>query len=158
MTDWDDDILGGEKTDDGIIELMDIVNDDPEDISEDNIIELTDIVKKEDTDFNPDVAREEGIEVEEDLELDNEVFADKGLELEISDKDIPVEQEKNILPDRDLSVTQEQMEAALERVIEKKFADKIETILFEVMEKVIEKEIAEIKESLQKDLDHIGNV
>ena len=158
MTDWDDDILGGEKTDDGIIELMDIVNDDPEDISEDNIIELTDIVKKEDTDFNPDVAREEGIEVEEDLELDNEVFADKGLELEMFDKDIPVEQEKNILSDRDLSVTQEQMEAALERVIEKKFADKIETILFEVMEKVIEKEIAEIKESLQKDLDHIGNV
>ena len=45
----------------------------------------------------------------------------------------------------------------MERVVEKKFADKIETILFEVMEKVIEKEIKEIKESLQKDLDQIGN-
>ena len=42
----------------------------------------------------------------------------------------------------------EQVEVALERVIEKKFADKIEGILFEVMEKVIEKEITEIRESL----------
>lgn len=53
--------------------------------------------------------------------------------------------------------TREQMDAALERVIEKKFAGKIEKILFEVMEKVIEKEIADIRERLQKDLDQLGN-
>lgn len=53
--------------------------------------------------------------------------------------------------------TQEQVDAALERVIEKKFAGKIEKILFEVMEKVIEKEIADIRERLQKDLDKLGN-
>ena len=54
-------------------------------------------------------------------------------------------------------MSQEQVEAALELVIEKKFADKIEIILHEVTEKVIEKEIVEIKKSLQKDLDQMGN-
>ena len=55
-------------------------------------------------------------------------------------------------------IRMEDLEAALERVIEAKFSDKIESILFEVMERVIEKEIAQIKESLQKDLDQIGNI
>ena len=63
---------------------------------------------------------------------------------------------KTALPD-DLNIDQEQIEAVLERIIEKKFADKIESVLFEVMENVIEKQIIEIKESLQKDLDQIGN-
>ena len=53
----------------------------------------------------------------------------------------------------DFNIDQEQIEAILERIIEKKFADKIESILFEVMESVIEKKIVEIKESLQKDLE-----
>ncbi|PIE61600.1 MAG: hypothetical protein CSA29_02470 [Desulfobacterales bacterium] len=54
------------------------------------------------------------------------------------------------------SVSHTEFEAALERVIEKKFSQTIETILFELTEKVIEKEIADIKASLQKDLDDIG--
>ncbi len=54
------------------------------------------------------------------------------------------------------SVSRADVEAALERVIEKKFSQTIEPILFEVMEKVIGKEIADIKASLQKDLDDIG--
>ncbi len=53
-------------------------------------------------------------------------------------------------------VSLDMVEKALENVIEKKFAGKIESILFEVMEKVIEKEIKEIKDSLQKDLDRIS--
>jgi citrate lyase gamma subunit len=56
-----------------------------------------------------------------------------------------------------IDLSREQMEAALERMIEKKFGDRVETILFEVLERVIEREIAGIKDSLQKDLDHIGN-
>ncbi len=56
------------------------------------------------------------------------------------------------------TLTREQLDAALERVIEKKFAGTIEKILFEVMEKVIEKEIADIRERLQKDLDDLGSV
>ncbi len=57
----------------------------------------------------------------------------------------------------DSSISQEQVDAALERVIEKKFAEKIEKILFEVMERVIEKEVVDLKARLQKDLDEIGN-
>jgi len=57
----------------------------------------------------------------------------------------------------DSSISQEQLDAALERVIEKKFAGKIEKILFEVMERVIEKEVVDLKARLQKDLDEIGN-
>lgn len=53
-------------------------------------------------------------------------------------------------------VTSEKLEAALENVIEKKFSGHIEKILFEVMEKVIEKEIADIRQRLKKDLDDIG--
>ena len=51
------------------------------------------------------------------------------------------------------NIDQEQIEAILERIIEEKFAGKIESILFEVIEKVIEKQIVEIKENLQKDLE-----
>ena len=57
--------------------------------------------------------------------------------------------------DLDIVVDREQIETILEQIIEKKFADKIESILFEVMEKVIEKQIIEIKESLQKNLEQI---
>ena len=60
------------------------------------------------------------------------------------------------MPD-EIKIDQAQIEVILERIIEKKFADKIESILFEVMENVIEKQIIEIKESLQKDLEQIGN-
>ncbi len=54
-------------------------------------------------------------------------------------------------------LTSEQLEAALEKVIEKQFADKIQAILFQVVERVIEREITGIRESLQKDLDQIEN-
>ncbi|MEE4364592.1 MAG: hypothetical protein V2J08_11700 [Desulfotignum sp.] len=54
------------------------------------------------------------------------------------------------------AVSQQQVEAALERIIEKKFSEKIDIILFDVMERVISREIREIRENLQKDLDQIG--
>jgi hypothetical protein len=128
LTDWDDDILGEDETDEGIIELTSIVENE---VDDETIIELTDIVEEDAPGLSIEITTEDQIEVEEKIEV----------------AAIP-----------DLSVTQEQVEAALERVIEKKFADKIEAILFEKMEKVIEREIADIKNRLQKDLDQIGNV
>ena len=53
------------------------------------------------------------------------------------------------------AVSEEEVMAALEAVIEKKFSQKIEAMLTDVMEKVISKEVAEIRENLQKDLDQI---
>ena len=61
------------------------------------------------------------------------------------------------VPESMTNMSQEMLEAALERVIEKKFSETIEKILFEVSERVIQKEIADIKASLQSDLDKIGN-
>ncbi|MCG8568462.1 MAG: hypothetical protein MI747_25610 [Desulfobacterales bacterium] len=55
-----------------------------------------------------------------------------------------------------LDISEEQVMAALERYIEKRFSDQIETALLEIMEKVISKEITEIRENLQRDLDQIG--
>jgi len=48
------------------------------------------------------------------------------------------------------------IEAILEKLIEKKFSGIIEKILFEVTEKVVKREIEDIKAGLKKDLDDIG--
>lgn len=184
MTDWDDDILSESETDGNIIELTDIVERGTVPETED-VIELTDIVKEADTDLNLDIVRiesdnaeedfeveedlgverdlgaEEDLETEEDFEIEEETSFNKELELEMEEvpmADLPDDLEENAVLTQEIALSSEQIEAALERVIEKKFANKIETILFEVLEKVIEREIAEIRESLQKDLDQIGNV
>ena len=89
------------------------------------------------------------------------------MEIENFDEDFDFVENTDMLSDTGSSggdsegfpaLTSEQVEAALEKVIEKQFAGKIQTILFQVMEKVIEREIAGIRDSLQKDLDQIGTV
>ena len=164
MTDWDDDILGEDETDDYIIELTDIINEDSGDAIEEEVIELMDIVTDDSGDATEeavteltDIIEDETIDFDLDIETEE---SDEGLEFKVDDSAGYDSLEPEELTESlgALSVTQEQIEAALERVIEKKFTDKIEIILFEVMEKVIEKEIVEIRESLQKDLAQIGNV
>ncbi|MBU1342875.1 MAG: hypothetical protein KKE44_05545 [Proteobacteria bacterium] len=137
-----------------------------------DVIELTDIVEEENIgldldsvedgniNFDLDIVQEESFEVEETLEPKADISFNEGLELGIEDTpdDDLVETEETVAAAGELDVSQEQIEAALERVIEKKFGERIEILLFEVIEKVIEKEIVEIRESLQKDLDQIGNV
>ncbi len=163
MTDYDDDMLSDE-TDDSIIELTDIVKDGSGHATQEDIIELTDIVENGDIDLDPDGIKKDSFKLEENFEIEDEISFNDDLELEMGDPtdadpigDDSFESEEFTESAADLNVSQEQVAAALERVIEKKFADKIETILFEAMEKVIEKEIAGIKESLQKNLDQIGN-
>ena len=90
-------------------------------------------------------------------ELEEE-FSELELDLETESSDEEVSNENEVEAIQGLNVTQEQVEAALERVIEKTFADKIEAILFEKMVTVVEREIADIKDRLQKDLDQIGDV
>ncbi|MCP4721959.1 MAG: hypothetical protein GY860_21065 [Desulfobacteraceae bacterium] len=75
--------------------------------------------------------------------------------IELTDVNTQIEEIKE--NDLEPSITREQVDSALERVIEKKFAAKIEKILFEVMENVLEKEIADIRKSLQKALDERAN-
>jgi fumarylacetoacetate (FAA) hydrolase family protein len=135
MIDWDNDSINGGEAEDNMIELMDIVFDAPDSGTTDDIIELTEIVKKQ----------------EMNIDLDS-------IEMESSREKEDADQNRCHDFTASVDLTSEQIEAALEKVIEKQFAGKIQTILFQVMEKVIEREITGIRESLQKDLDQIGNV
>ena len=177
-TDWYDDFMKEEKTDEEIVELTDIVEGgkDPstqEDIIEltdivgvektpsaqEDIIELTDIVEDQSAVLVLDSATEEGFDSGENPEREDDIYFKEELDLEMNDPvdEVPAESVAVTEPGMELSVTQEQLETALERVIEKRFADKIDILLIEGMEKAIKKEIAEIKERLQKDLDLMEN-
>lgn len=165
-TDWDNDISGEGNSDEDIIELTQIVEDRPGG-EDDDIIELTDIVEPESTDFDPDILVEDISEAEDNFSF--ETAETRGNDFE--DQDIPsgddpagLEIDAPVSGDIETEVrtdgadiSPERFEAALERVIEKKFSNKIDAILFEVMEKVMEKELASIREALQNDLDQIGN-
>lgn len=110
-----------------------------QDYDYDDIIELTDVITEESSPKEQDV-----------IELTRQ---DLGREVLHSD---------DILSGRTdgentaLSLDQATIEAVLEKIIEKKFAGIIEKILFEVTEKVIKREIEDIKAGLKKDLDDIG--
>jgi len=131
------------EQDDGIIELTQLVEEDLSDGSAQELIELTDIHSQSEEMQVPEIE-------ETDIGL--------GLELDLDDGQAPTD-DIILLKDRDVSfestITQEQVEAALERVIEKKFATIIERRLGEVMEKVLEREIADIRKRLQADLDEM---
>jgi hypothetical protein len=135
MTDWDDDILGMDKTDEDIIELTDIVEEGLDPATQEDVIELTDIVEEGAIDLGLDIVEEESVKGEENFEIEDEIDFNEGFELEIDSPvdDVPVDPIETIEPAWESSVSQEQIEAALERVIEKKFAEKIDPILFEVM-------------------------
>lgn len=159
---------------------------DPQDGNDDEIIELTQIVSTDPE--APEVSADIGFlpESEPDLELeafdffDTDETPEPGIDDSIAEKSMDpgdeISDEKQAarddsLPAADSSgtetqstlelvdrISEEKMEAALERVIEKKFTQKIESILFEVMERVIRDQIREIKDSLQKDLDDIDKI
>ena len=167
-------------TDEYVIELNDIVKDettnfDLEIEKEDEFeIEISDSKDTEqiDDEFEDDIFEDDVVEdnVVEDKSYDDELTDDEFSDVEFTDDnqvddeleddavDITADKPETepdsdkVVPE-DFNIDQEQIETILERIIEKKFAGKIESILFEVMENVIEKQIVEIKESLQKDLE-----
>nr|WP_321398073.1 hypothetical protein [uncultured Desulfobacter sp.] len=105
----------------------------------DDIIELTDVVVDESSQNDEDV-----IELTQESH-DGEALSSNGSTLSRK------EGEDTMPP-----VGQSDIEAVLEKIIEKKFSGIIEKILFEVTEKVIKREIEDIKAGLKKDLDDIG--
>lgn len=122
------------------------------DSNEDDIIELTQVAE----DGTPEEDQEileltQMVEDQEEMPEDESVVPGElpGMESDAG----PSEQ---ALPDLS-GLTVEQLDAAIERVVEKKFSRQIEKILFEVTEKVIKKEIVDIKAGLQRDLDDIDN-
>ncbi|MBU1195235.1 MAG: hypothetical protein KKE62_15960 [Proteobacteria bacterium] len=172
---------------DGVIELTDIVEDDLGEVFgesvielDDPVIELTDIVK-EDTASEPDLALDDvegdSLDFGDDFSMEDEFAEESVTESDVIGlpDDEPEEMLEEMLeedpadpasvvsapvvnaPAPEMNFGAEDIEAALERVIEKKFAGRMETLLFEVMEKVIEKEILQIKSRLLKDLDQNEN-
>jgi hypothetical protein len=170
------------EQDDGIIELTQVVEEETSDATDQDVIELTDIdtqiegTKQDyldlDFDTSPEDADSDGLfddgDLAFDIDLDETIATVSEQENDISEPAEP------ILPVTDSSdsgepvseapvtaiepaVTQEQLDAALERVIEKKFAKIIEKSLLEVMEKVLEREIVDIRKRLQNDLDEIAS-
>lgn len=124
-------MAGQTGQDDQIIELTEVVDEAvgaADTSSDENIIELTDI-------YTGAV----------DAEIDGTTAEDIWGEKPLTEDVLPIA----------ASVTMQQLEAALERVIERKFAEKIEPMLFDVMERVILEEIEKIKKILQRDLDQI---
>ena len=119
---------------------------------DDPIIELTDVVEDDedlDQTLSDDILSDDGIPDETPVELsDVHDFND----IEDIDRTPAAD---DISASGEISVSEAQIEAALERVIEKKFAEKIEPLLFETMERVILQEIQKIKTTLLKDADQI---
>jgi hypothetical protein len=130
------------ELDDGIIELTQLVEEDSSAGSDQEVIVLTDIQAQ------PEEIEETGLELDLD---DGKPPTDDILLLEESE--VASDPEGSFAIE---SITPEQVEAALERVIEKKFAAIIEKSLVDVMEKVVEREIADIRKRLQADLDKMA--
>ena len=106
---------------------------------DDDIIELTDMAIEESSPKDQAV-----IELTQQAS-DPEALPSDDLSLDQKDGD-------NIMT----SLDRGDIEAVLEKFIEKKFSEIIEKILFEVTEKVVKREIEDIKAALKKDLDDIG--
>ena len=175
MADWDNKEQV-DATEDEPIELTDIISTDPDSYEEEEPVELMDIIEKDDNDSNPDImdiiqvdSEKNENENEDEDEEEPEAFfdyKDKYLKMDSSSEEYKDEEYKtdfaDVSPDIGSGLRPEvkpdQLEAALERVIEKQYADKIESLLLQAVEKVMAKEIAELKESIQKDFEKMGGV
>ena len=149
-------------------------------------VEMTEFVDKEDTDTASDIIEpdsekepeETGTEQEQEAFFD---YKDKYLKMEVGsenegdegdqegeedktygkedkeDKDVNYKKDGDYKRDiTDLS--HDQIEAALEKLIEKQYADTIQSVLRETVEKVIEKEISELRKDIQKKFENMGGV
>jgi hypothetical protein len=156
-------IMAGETgQDDQIIELTEVVDDEANMVdasSDDDIIELMDLESETgdmaDSAMLPDDAMGDDVPGEElpGEELPGEeVPGEEVPGEEVPGEDTPGEEVLQAVA----AISPQQVEAALERVIEKQFADKIEPLLFDTMERVILSEIKKIKKTLLKDMDQIG--
>lgn len=141
---------------------------------DDSIIELTEVVEDgedvEDT-LSDDILSENEILDDSPFELtDMDDFSDADMDFEetgmenpagdISSEEPSVSEETFVFGETsdvdEIPVSEKQIEAALERVIEKKFAEKIEPLIFDTVERVILQEIKKIKAALLEDVDRNG--
>jgi hypothetical protein len=145
-------MAGETGQDDQIIELAEVVDDEANMVdapSDDDIIELMDLASETgDMAASAMLPDDAGVD-----DVPDEVVPDAELpDAEVPDEDIPAQAVLQAVS----AISPQQVETALERVIEKQFAEKIEPLLFDTMERVISQEIKKIKKTLLKDMDQIG--
>jgi HIV Tat-specific factor 1 len=115
--------------------------------------DITDFSEDEELDLNLDAA----VVAEQVDRLDTFLFKDSPDESIMTELDTDRLMEKKSGPENSqavpeigppLALSPEQIDAAIERIITKRFSDKIETIIYEVIEKAVSMEINRLKNSL----------
>ena len=145
---------------DDIIELTDIVSDSAG--TEEPIIELADIVKAAPPD-TPVAVEDEALNVIELTDvvqehagvMDEDVIVETIYEEHPDDDDftdsLGVDLESGIAAPEAPSISHEQVEAAIERVVKEMLSEKIEPLLLKIIEKEISKEVERLKTLLLDD-------
>ena len=137
--------------DEEIIELTDeVVN-----TSEEKIIELTDVVEQPpltDDDSETGLVLDEVFDEERSKEqiIEDDFIGSMGMELESEDT-----QEKDLVSET-LSLSPEQIDEALERIVKRMYSEKIESMIAEMIEKAVTKEIERMKGTLIDDAEGVG--
>ncbi len=124
--------------DEEIIELTDVIDESPLE-TEDQPFELTD---------EPDDAIDEDLMLDED---EDDFVSSLGVEIDTEEESAEEFDTISVPEQAPVSVTTEQVEEALERVVKKMFSEKIDGILIEVIEKAVAKEIDRLKSALLED-------
>ncbi len=154
-----------------MIDLTDIAENESSDLDlefeESGLEPESDDLEPESDDLEPEISIQAENEETEEIVLDDFIdpeqrdeslkdseTGDNGLENE-RDSEIETGPEKSV--PGSLNVDREQIEAVLERVIEKKFGDRMDNLISDVMEKILKKQIIELKKSLLKDLDQLDD-
>ncbi|MCP4688950.1 MAG: hypothetical protein GY859_12930 [Desulfobacterales bacterium] len=129
----------GEENDEEIIDLTEIVESPEEE--EDDVIELTEIVKESDEDAP---AAAGGSVALEELEPDADISKDF-----IAPGEAGREEGREAGRDEAVFASREQIDAAVEKVVRDIYAEKIEAMLFEVINTVVKDEIGRLKGILE---------
>ncbi len=107
---------------------------------------VNDVVEPETTMMiDPESTDHDGIKYDLDGDLDKEKL--------YPPDDAGLADAMGIKLDDDLQLSQDQLEEALERVIEKVYKEKIEALMISAIEKTVAKEIQKIKDTLSDDVD-----
>lgn len=134
--------------DEEIIELT----DEAVNTSEEKIIELTDVVEQPpltDDNSETDLVLDEVFDEERSKEqiIEDDFIGSMGMELESEDT-----QEKDLVSES-LSLSPEQIDEALERIVKRMYSEKIESMIAEMIEKAVTKEIERMKGTLIDDAE-----
>ena len=133
-------------------------------LEEEEIIELTDevIEASEEVEDKKEIEEQFSKQIDDDFAINigiddvfvKEISGDQNMDDRFADSlGMDLEPETNALEDihKEVSLSPEHLEEALERVVEKMFSEKIEKMLAEMIEAAVSREIKSIKERLLDD-------